>query len=410
MAVHPSKAIIGTKSELLKGKTVVLCICGSVAAVKSPEIARELMRNGADVHAVMSREAMRIMHPHLMEWATGNPVVTRLTGKVEHIALCEGADLVIVAPATANTISKIAHGICDTAVTIIVSTALGRKIPVIIAPAMHESLYKNPFVSENVEKLKRSGIVLVEPEIEGGRAKIASTSRIVGAVINLFTPRSLEGRKVLITAGPTREHMDDVKFLSTPSSGKMGIALAEECAAAGADVTLVLGPTFISPPQGVRVVNVISCEEMMRAVLSLLEERYDIIFLSAAPPDFTFSERQRGKISSDLEELNVKLVKSPRIISEVRKHAPDSIIVGFKAEFGVSAEELVERAYRRLLENDLDFIVANDVSRTDIGFCSDFNEVYIVDRRRNVLHIPRSSKREVARGIIRAVLGERHGS
>jgi phosphopantothenoylcysteine decarboxylase/phosphopantothenate--cysteine ligase len=171
---HPSKAIIGRRSNLLRGRKIVLCICGSVAAVKSPEIARELMRNGAEVYAVMSRATTRIIHPHLMEWATGNPVITKLTGKVEHIALCGDvpgkADLVLVAPATANTISKIACGIDDTAVTTVVSTALGTRIPVIIAPAIHESMYRNPFVAENIEKLRKSGVIFVEPSLGEGNA------------------------------------------------------------------------------------------------------------------------------------------------------------------------------------------------------------------------------------------------
>ncbi|MCS7386011.1 MAG: bifunctional phosphopantothenoylcysteine decarboxylase/phosphopantothenate--cysteine ligase CoaBC [archaeon GB-1867-005] len=407
--IHPSKEIIGTKSSFLKGRKIVLCICGSVAAIKSPEIARELMRHGAEVYPVMSKAATEIIHPYLMEWATGNPVVTKLTGNVEHVMLCgkteTRADLILIAPATANTISKIACGIDDTPVTTFISTALGTGIPIMIVPAMHETMYNNPFVSENIEKLKRLGVIFVGPRIEEGKAKIATVDQVVNAVIKFFTPKLLQNKRVLITAGPTREYLDDVKFLTTPSSGKMGIALAEECLAHGAKVTLILGPAQVQTPLEAKVIRVTSCSEMKDAVISELKrDNYDYIFLPAAPLDFTFSKKIDGKIPSELKNLTVELISTPKIAGEVRKYAPKSVIVGFKAEHGVPVEEMIERAYRRLIEHELDLIVANDVSRKDIGFGSDFNEVYIIDKNKKVIHIPRMSKREVAREIIKVAL------
>jgi len=406
---HPSKEIIGTWSNILKGKKIVLCICGSVAAIRSPEIARGLMRHGAEVYTVMSKAATELIHPYLMEWATGNPVITHLTGKIEHVELCgktaTKADLVLIAPATANTISKIACGIDDTPVTTTVSTALGTGIPIMIVPAMHETMYTNPFVSENIEKLKSKGIIFIGPRIEEGKAKIASTEQVINAVINFFTPKILSGMKALVTAGPTREYLDDVKFLTTPSSGKMGIAIAEECIAAGAKTTLIMGPSNIEPPLEAKTINVTTCDEMLNAVIGELNnEEYDFIFLSAAPLDFKFKEKISGKISSEIGELTVKLIPTPKISSQVRRYAPKSVIVGFKAEYGVSIEEMIERAYKRLIQNNLDLIVANDVSRRDIGFSSDYNEVYMIDRNRNVKHIPKKSKREIAREIIREAL------
>ncbi|MCS7365425.1 MAG: bifunctional phosphopantothenoylcysteine decarboxylase/phosphopantothenate--cysteine ligase CoaBC [archaeon GB-1867-035] len=403
---HPSKEIIGTWSNLLRGKKIVLCICGSVAAIKSPEIARGLMRHGAEVYTVMSKAATELIHPYLMEWATGNPVVTKLTGKIEHVELCgkteTHADLVLIAPATANTISKIACGIDDTPVTTFVSTALGTGIPIMIVPAMHETMYTNPFVSENIRKLKEQGIIFIGPRIEEGKAKIATVDQIINAILRFFTPKILKGKSVLITTGPTREYLDDVKFLTTPSSGKMGVALAEECIASGAKVTIVMGPTTVKPPLEAKVISVVTCEEMLEAVVNELKNnKYDFIFLPAAPLDFKFAEKTKGKISSDIGELTVKLTATPKISGKVRKYAPKSIIVGFKAEYGVAIEEMIERAYKRLLQNDLDLIVANDVSRSDIGFGSDYNEVYIVDRNKNVTHIPLMNKREVAREIIK---------
>lgn len=187
MRKHPSKDIIGTKSKRLKGKLIVLCITGSVSAVRSPEIARELMREAAEVYVVMSKDAQKIIHPNLMEWASGNPVVTELTGKVEHIALVgeheQKADLVLIAPATANTIGKIAAGIDDTTVTSVASTALGSNTPLLIVPAMHTSMYTNPFTKENLQRLKTQGIEFIGPRIEDGKAKIATTEKIVKVTI-----------------------------------------------------------------------------------------------------------------------------------------------------------------------------------------------------------------------------------
>jgi phosphopantothenoylcysteine decarboxylase/phosphopantothenate--cysteine ligase len=193
---HPSKDIIGSKSNILKGRKIALCVTGSVAAIKCPEIARELMRQGAEVYVVMSSMAQKIIHPYLMEWATGNPVVTELTGKIEHVALAgEGVgkvDLVLVAPATANTISKIACGIDDTPATTVVSTALGSGIPVMVVPAMHESLYRHPVVTENIRKLQSLGIEFVGPRVEGGKARIAETKEIVEAVSCLAEEQKID--------------------------------------------------------------------------------------------------------------------------------------------------------------------------------------------------------------------------
>jgi phosphopantothenoylcysteine decarboxylase/phosphopantothenate--cysteine ligase len=406
---HPSKEIIGSWGDELKGKKIVLCICGSVAAIRCPDIARGLMRHGAEVYTVMSKAATELIHPNIMEWATGNPVITTLTGKIEHVELCgktvTKADLVLIAPATANTISKIACGIDDTPVTTFASTALGTGIPIMIVPAMHETMYTNPFVTENIRKLKERGVIFIGPRIEEGKAKIASTEEVISAVIRFFTPKIMIGRNVLITAGPTREYLDDIKYLTTPSSGKMGLALAEECIAHGANVTLILGPTNIEPPIDAKVIRVTTCEEMLNATIEELKEReYHYIFLSAAPLDYKFAEKYSGKIPSEIGEVNVKLIATPKISSQVRRYAENSVIVGFKAEYGVPLEEMIERAYKRLLENNLDLIVANDVSRRDIGFESDYNEVYIIDVKKNVTHIPKMRKRIIAREIIKRAM------
>src|SRR5213078_2207297 len=244
---HPSKDITGTSGTQLSGKKIALLVSSSVASFKVPEIARELMRHGADVYAVISASTEKMIGSDLLEWATGNPVVRELTGKLEHIALAGKSsghvDLVLIAPATANTIGKLASGIDDTPVTTVAATAIGSRIPVVIAPAMHEPLYDHPLVQENVQRLKKIGVEFVEPEILEGKAKIASTEKIVDAVITRLSAnksRDLEGRRVLVTAGPTMEHIDPVRVVTNRSSGKMGAAIAEEVASRGADTTLIL--------------------------------------------------------------------------------------------------------------------------------------------------------------------------
>jgi phosphopantothenoylcysteine decarboxylase/phosphopantothenate--cysteine ligase len=219
MSPHTSKEIIGTKSNLLKGQKVVLCITGSVAAIKSPEIARELMRLGAEVFPVMSKNSLQILHPHLMEWATGNPVITELSGKIEHVTLAgdheHSADLILIAPSTANTISKIAMGIDDTSVTTVVSTAFGSKIPIVIVPAMHASLYNHPIVVTNIDKLKTHGVDFIGPRFEENKAKIATVDEVVAFVRDkLTTSKDLTNLTILITAGPTIEHIDPIRIIT----------------------------------------------------------------------------------------------------------------------------------------------------------------------------------------------------
>ncbi|MGB9623157.1 MAG: bifunctional phosphopantothenoylcysteine decarboxylase/phosphopantothenate--cysteine ligase CoaBC, partial [Candidatus Bathyarchaeia archaeon] len=215
---HTSKLIIGSKSSVLKGRRIILCVTGSVAAVKSPEIARELMRLGSEVFAVMTPMAQEIIHPYMLEWATGNPVVTKLTGQIEHVTYAgehgRRADLILVAPCTANTIGKVAAGIDDTPVTTTLTTGIGAGIPVIIAPAMHASMYNHPIVIENINKLEKIGIKVLMPRVEEGKAKIPETVEIVKAVVDRLTvERSLEGKRILVTAGPTREYIDAFRFI-----------------------------------------------------------------------------------------------------------------------------------------------------------------------------------------------------
>lgn len=407
MIRHPSKNIIGTKGNELRGKRVVLCITGSVAAVRCVEIARELMRHGAEVFAVMSPMSQKIIHPYLMEWATANPVVTELTGKVEHVALAgdhvDKADLVLVAPATANTISKIACGIDDTTVTSTVSTALGAKIPVLIVPAMHRSMYEHPILKENIEKLKSFGVEFINPRIEEETAKIAETSEIVKAVIRrLMLKGDLKGLKFLITAGPTMEHIDPIRVITNKSSGKMGVPVAEEALQRGAEVTLVYGPGLVPPPQGANTILVETTEQMYEAVVSELKSKnYDVVVAVAAVADWTPEKPYKEKISTEkTTSLSLKLKPTRKIVNEIKKIHPDIFLVAFRAEYNKSDKELVESGYKKLAEAKANLIVVNDVARKGAGFKVDTNEVFIIDEKKDVVHVPLSPKREVARKIL----------
>ncbi|MBS7620096.1 bifunctional phosphopantothenoylcysteine decarboxylase/phosphopantothenate--cysteine ligase CoaBC, partial [Candidatus Bathyarchaeota archaeon] len=332
---HTSKLIIGSKSSVLRGRRIILCVTGSVAAVKSPEIARELMRLGSEVFAVMTPMAQEIIHPYMLEWATGNPVVTKLTGQIEHVTYAgehEGrADLILVAPCTANTIGKVASGIDDTPVTTTLTTGIGAGIPVIIAPAMHASMYNHPIVIENINKLEKIGIKVLMPRVEEGKAKIPDTNEIVKAVVDRLTlERSLEGMRVLVTAGPTREYIDAFRFVSNPSSGKMGVAVAEEALKQGAEVTLIYGPGSAKPPAGVRVINVESTEEMLESTIKVLKEKkHDVAILTAAASDFGPIKRDMVKTPSSQGTWILKLKTLPKIVEQIKKVDPEIILVGF---------------------------------------------------------------------------------
>ncbi|HUS77495.1 MAG TPA: bifunctional phosphopantothenoylcysteine decarboxylase/phosphopantothenate--cysteine ligase CoaBC [Patescibacteria group bacterium] len=403
---HTSKQIIGTKGDSLKGKRIVLCMTGSVAAIKSPEIARELMRQGAEVYTVMTTMAQKIVHPYMMEWSTGNPVVTELTGQIEHVTLGgdhpANADLILVAPSTANTIGKAAMAIDDTPVTTLLTTAIGADIPIIIAPAMHESMYRHPIVVENIEKLRGIGVEVLMPRFEEGKAKIPGTAEIVGAVVKrLSSSGDLEGLSIVVTGGPTREYIDGFRFISNPSSGKMGVAIAEAAMSRGAKVTLVYGPGKAAPPAGAKVMNVETTEEMLDAVVEALKDgKKDIAILSAAAADYKPAERKAGKTPSKMEHWGIDLVPVPKIIEQVKKVDPDVYLVGFKAEYNITDEELMSRASKRMGEANMDLIVANDVSRDRVGFGTDTNEVFIIEKSGEVTHVTLRSKRDVADEIL----------
>ena len=410
---HPSKDIIESKGTILKGKTICMCLTGSVACINSPMIARELMRLGAEVIVTMSKAATELISPSLMHWATGNPVITKLTGAVEHVFLAGDrpnhfgkADIILVSPATANTISKIANGIDDTPVTTVVSTAFGSTIPIVIVPAMHASMF-HPIIERNIARLKECGINVLGPRLSEGKAKIAKVDDIIDKVIDLLiTERDLDGKKVLITAGPSREAIDSIRYLSNKSSGRMGIELAKEASARGADVLLVAGECMVKIPDYINTIHVESADDFTKTIKDELSySNYDMFISAAAVSDYKPADFIEGKISSDsVEKLNVIMHLTPKILNVARRKDYKLFIIAFKAEMNVSRTELIDRAYNRLLKSEADLIVANDVGREDIGFNSKDNEVYIINKEKHITHIEKHTKRYVASKIIDVAL------
>jgi phosphopantothenoylcysteine decarboxylase/phosphopantothenate--cysteine ligase len=404
--VHPSKDILGTQGKQLEGKKIVLCITGSVAAYRAIDLARLLMKHSADVHAVLTESTTSmLLNPEIMKWATGNDVVTNLTGNLEHIILADYgmSDLIIVYPCTANTLGKVAAGIDDTPVTSILSVALGSKIPIIVAPAMHEAMYENIFVQQNVSKLKEH-MVFIEPKIEGGKAKVADPERILNATISILSNNApLSGKRVLVTAGSTIEYIDPIRVITNLSSGKMGIAIAQEAQRMGATVTLVYGHGTLSPETG-KIVRVNTGEEMYKAVASeLLSKRQDIAVMAAAVADFAPAKKSDKKINTKLGKMELSLVTTRKIIDEVKNNSKDTFLVAFKADYCLPESVLIEKAYRKLKECDADIIVANDLGRKGSEPGSDKNEVFIVDRYKKIVHLPPESKAQVARKLLELV-------
>ena len=410
---HPSKDITESKGTILRGKTICMCLTGSVAVINAPIIARELMRLGADVVSVMSKAATELIKPTLMHWATGNPVITHLTGSVEHVFLAGDrpnaagkADLILVCPATANSISKVANGIDDTPVTTMVSTAFGSSIPIVVVPAMHESMY-HPIIEKNISVLKKYGIDVLGPRISEGKAKIAKVEDIIDRVIDLLiTEKDLEGKRILITAGPSREAIDNVRYLSNKSSGRMGIEIAKEASARGADVLLVAGECMVKIPEYIKTNHVESADDFIKVIKDeISNNNYDFFISAAAISDYKPVDLIEGKISSDnVKELNVNMKLTPKILDIARRKDYKLFIIAFKAETNVSRTELIDRAYDRLLKSESDLIVANDVGRDDIGFNSKDNEVYIINKEKHITHIEKHTKRYVASKIIDVAL------
>jgi phosphopantothenoylcysteine decarboxylase / phosphopantothenate---cysteine ligase len=412
------KDITGSDGDELAGKKIALCVTASISITEAPRIARLLMRHGAEVIPLLTEEAAELVSPMIFEWSTGNAPITKITGRVEHVELVTSnrVDAVLVAPCTANALSKFAAGIADDSVSTLICTSLGTDIPLVIAPAMHEPMLKNPIIEQSIAKLEKLGVKFVHGKVEESKSKIAAPEDILRAVIAIVGEKveqasssdELESLGFMITAGPTREPIDQVRFISNASSGKMGIALTQVCLELGAKaVCLIHGPGVNVPLQasGLRVQSVNTTEEMLSAVVKELSSgKYDVFISAAAPADYASVSPQKGKISTtEKNRLTIELRATSKIIEAVRKKFPEIFIVSFKAEYGLNEKDLVEKARQSLQKSGSDLVIANDVSRVDIGFGAEENEVTIIPREGEPKFLKKKPKSEIAKEIIDSI-------
>ncbi len=397
---HPSLDITGSYGSELSGKKIVLCVAGSVAAYKAIELARLLMRHGADVTCVASQAVTKMIQPDYFRWATGNKVITKLTGELEHIRLADykRADLIIVYPATANTLGKLANGIDDTPISTVLTVGFGAKIPILMALAMHKAMYENAAVLRNIEFLKNK-IEFISPIMIEGKAKAAEPENVLEYILRKFGYSTVfAGKQVLITAGPTIEPIDPVRVITNQSTGKTGILLATELISAGAKVTLVYGPGIAEPPRGAKIIPVKTVNEMFNAVKKQLKsKKFDIVILSAAAADYTV-KANKSKIKSTEKHVVIKLQKAPKIIDQIKKIQKNIFLVGFKAESNVTKKVLVDSAIRKLRESSADMIIANDIG-TKYQKNPELNEVVIVDGFGKIVSSGRKTKLSISKFI-----------
>jgi len=386
LSKHPSLNIVGSDGTELAGKKIILCISGSVAAYKAIELARLLMRHGANVTCVASKAATNLIKPSYFKWATGNEVITKLTGDLEHIKVADykQSDLIVVYPCTANTLGKLANGIDDTPISTVLSVGLGSKIPIVIALAMHEAMYENPAVTKNIEFLKKK-VDFIAPNFVEGKAKAAEPEEILDFVRKKFGSSSiLRGKKVLITAGPTIEYIDPVRVITNQSSGKTGVLLGTELVSSGAKVTFIYGPGTETPPKGAKIIRVETSQEMLNAVKKEMKQKFDIVILIAAASDYTLEKPSKTKIKSDLAKIVLKLRRTTKIIDEIKKIQKDVFLVGFKAETNLSKANLIGAARKKLKESNADLIIANDIGLKKYKENPNYNNVIIVDSKKTV--------------------------
>lgn len=385
MLKHPSLDIVSSDGTQLAEKKIILCVSGSVAAYKAIELARLFMRYGANVICVASKAATNLIKPSYFKWATGNEVITKLTGDLEHIRVADykQSDLIVVYPCTANTLGKLANGIDDTPISTVLSVGLGSKIPIVIALAMHQSMYENVAVRRNINFLKGK-VDFVSPKMIEEKAKVAEPEEVLDFVLKKFGySEKLLGKRVLITAGPTIEHIDPVRIITNQSTGKTGILLAKELISGGAKVTLVYGPGIEPPPNGAKIIRVETSQEMLNAVKKEMKKKFDIVILAAAVSDYVPERPKSAKIKSVYTKITLKLKRATKIIHEIKKIQKDVILVGFKAETNLSKEKLIEAARKKLKETRADIIIANDIG-LKYRKNPDYNNVILVDSNKEI--------------------------
>ena len=386
---------------MLANKTIVLGITGGIAAYKAADIASKLTQAGARVEVVMTESATKFITPLTLRNITGRPVVTDMfelasEHSVEHIALSEAADAVVIAPATANTIAKLAAGIADNMLGCVVLATLA---PVVIVPAMNDNMFQNPVTQDNLAKLKARGFTVVDPEYgrlasgKMGWGRLAEAETIIKAIEQVLGKREdLAGKRIVVTAGGTQEPIDPVRHIGNRSSGRMGYALAEAARDRGAEVKLITAPAPLPEPAGIEVVHVRTAAQMKAAVTKAVGMA-DALIMAAAVADYQPKDFVKAKIKKDSPSLTLELIRTPDILAEVKGKF---IKVGFAAE----SEDLVANARRKLEQKGLDLIVANDITDADSGFDVDTNKVTLIDREGKVEELPLLTKREVAERVL----------
>ncbi len=387
----------------LENKNILLGVTGGIAAYKSLELVRLLTKQNAGVNVVMTAHAEKFIGKMSFQALSGNTVLTDtfdLASSVEikHISIPDNASLAVIAPSTADFIGKLAYGIAD---DLLSTMMLAMTKPVLIAPSMNVHMYENRIVQDNMKRLKQYGYHFIEPG-EGwlacgyeGKGRLAEPDQIVEEIELLLTKKDFEGKKLLVSAGPTREYLDPVRFISNPSSGKMGYALAKAARMRGADVTLVSGKVNIKPPYGVKFVEVESARQMFEQINSLANVM-DCIIMSSAVSDFTPSKTSPQKIKKTAEHLDIQLDRTTDILSSVAKNKRDTIIVGFAAE----TENVEQYAREKLKQKNMDMIVANNITEKNSGFEADTNKVLIIFRDGTIDDLPLMRKSDLADVIL----------
>lgn len=397
-----------TLQFMLKGKTIVLGVTGSIAAYKIANLASMLVKLHADVNVIMTRNACNFITPTTFETLTGNKCLVdtfdrNFEFQVEHVSLAKRAHIFLVAPATANIIGKIANGICDDMLT---TTLFATKAPVILAPAMNTGMWENTILQENICKLKRHGYNIISPDSgrlacgDCGSGKMPSEDVLLeNVMLTIAKEKDLAGKRILVSAGPTREAIDPVRFITNHSSGKMGYAIARMAAWRGAEVTLVSGKVNINPPCGVNVINVGSAAEMFDAVTEKSEE-YDIIVMCSAVADYTPATYSSQKMKKSENDMSIPLVRTKDILKYLgEKKRVGQKVVGFSME----TEHLIENSRAKLMKKNADIICANSITGGETGFAVDTNRVTIITRN-EICELPLCSKDETADKILSYVL------
>ncbi|CEP38875.1 bifunctional phosphopantothenoylcysteine decarboxylase/phosphopantothenate--cysteine ligase CoaBC [Paraclostridium sordellii] len=390
---------------MLKDKTIVLGVSGGIAVYKACDLVSKLKKAGINVHVIMTKSATEFVAPLTFQTLSQNYVVEDMfespkTWDVEHISLAKKADLFVLAPATANVIGKVANGISDDMLT---TTVMATKAKVLVAPAMNTNMYENPIVQRNIQILKDLNYEFVEPESgrlacgDVGSGKLASVDTIFEKIISLLNvEQDLKGTSIIVTAGPTVESIDPVRYITNRSTGKMGYSIAKKAIERGADVTLISGPTNILPPQNLKkFIKTESAEDMYNAVLENIKDN-QVVIKSAAVADYKPKGYSDKKIKKSDDDLSIKLDRTKDIALEIGKIKEDKILVGFAAE----TNDLLENAKGKIKKKNLDFIVANDLTQEGAGFGVDTNIVKVIDKDGIISEYPKMKKEEVADVIL----------